>query len=198
MRDLALAVLMCLPALLFASAPASLLLVFPVVMVLFSRIRPEEVLDNYTRGQIHGYIAANPGERQSTIREALGLNTGTAVYHLQRLESERLIKSATDGPSRRYYPAGMNVPGPEPDRPSEVQRLVLSAITGAPGISQRGLGSLLDLSPATVNYHVERLEARGLLRRERAGMRYRLFVNLFTPDLRPEPADALQTAPGNG
>ena len=157
-----------------------------MLMVLYSRIRQDQVLDNYTRGQIHGYSMANPGEHYSSIRSALELNNGTLAYHLQRLENESVIKSAMDGTYRRYYPVNMKVPEPEEGALTEVQKLIVAKVSETPGISQRDIGSLMKLSPATVNYHVERLLAKGVIRRERAGMRYRIFVNEAVPGKPPE------------
>jgi len=162
-----------------------LLLLGPIFIFLYSRIRQDQILDNYTRGQIHGYIIANPGEHYSSIKSALELNNGTLAYHLQRLESEQVIKSAMDGTHRRYYPASMKVPEPEEGALTEVQKLIVAKVTETPGISQRDIGSLMKLSPATVNYHIERLVSKGVIRRERAGMRYRIFANEAVPGKPP-------------
>jgi predicted transcriptional regulator len=168
------------------------LLSVPLVGLLYSRIRQEQVLDNYTRGQVHGYILANPGEHYSGIRDALGLNNGCLAYHLRRLEGEHLVRSSSDGTHRRYYPAGMKVPEPPRDGLTEVQRLFVSAIMARPGVSQRELGQLMGLCPATVNFHLERLAARGVVRRERSGMRNRCFVNDVFPKNPPAPGGMAQ------
>jgi predicted transcriptional regulator len=152
------------------------MLAAPMLMLLYSRIRQDHILDNYTRGQVHGYILANPGEHYSSIRDALGLNNGCLIYHLRRLEAERLVKSSWDGTHRRFYPANMKLPELPRDGLTEVQRAFVSAVLSRPGISQRELGRLLGLCPATVNFHLERLEAKGAVRRVRAGMRYCCFV----------------------
>jgi predicted transcriptional regulator len=149
----------------------------PLMAFLYSRIRQDQVLDNYTRGQVHGYILANPGEHYSGIREALGLNNGCLAYHLKRLENERIVRSSSDGTHRRYYPANMSLPEQPRDGLTEVQRMLVSAMLARPGLSQRDLGRIMGLSPATVNFHLERLAAKGVVRRERVGMRNMCFVN---------------------
>jgi len=172
-------------AVFFGGTELGLLTLGPLFILLYSRIKQDHILDNYTRGQIHGYIIANPGEHYSSIKAALDLNNGTLAYHLQRLENESVIKSAMDGAHRRYYPVGMKVPEPKADALTEVQRMIISKITETPGISQRDIGALMGLSSATVNYHIERLLAKGVMHRERAGMRYRCFVNETVPGTRP-------------
>lgn len=154
-------------------------LLAPFFVFLYSKIRRDQILDNYTRGQIHGYILANPGEHYNSIKGALELNNGTLAYHLNRLESEQVIKSRIDGLYRRYYPATMKMPEPNGHALTEVQRSIMSKIKETPGISQRDIASLMKLSNATVNYHMERLLKKGTIRRERAGMRNRCFL---TPD----------------
>lgn len=160
-----------------------------LLMVLYSRIRQDQVLDNYTRGQVHGFIMANPGEHYSGIRDGLGLNNGCLAYHLKRLENERLVRSSWDGTHRRYWPANMSLPEQPRDGLTEVQRMFVGAMLSRPGISQRELGRLLGLCPATVNFHLERLTAKGVVRRERAGMRYRCFVNSVFPENPPAPEE---------
>jgi len=172
-------------AVFFGGTELGLLTLGPLFILLYSRIKQDQILDNYTRGQIHGYIIANPGEHYSSIKAALDLNNGTLAYHLQRLESESVIKSAMDGAHRRYYPVNMKVPEPEADALTEVQRIIVSKMSETPGISQRDIGALMHLSSATVNYHIERLLAKGVIRRERAGMRYRCFVNEAVPGKPP-------------
>jgi predicted transcriptional regulator len=173
----------------FGGTEVGLLALAPVLVFLYSKIQRDEILDNYTRGQIHGYILANPGEHYNAIKNALDINNGTLAYHLKRLETENIVKSRMDGLFRRYYPAGMKMPEPNGDALTEVQRTVLAKMKETPGISQTDIASLMKLSNATINYHIERLLKRGLVRRERAGMRYRCYiVDGATP---PEPPHEL-------
>jgi predicted transcriptional regulator len=151
-------------------------LLAPVFIFLYSKIKRDQILDNYTRGQIHGYILANPGEHYNSIKSALDLNNGTLAYHLNRLEQENIIKSRPDGLFKRFYPASMKMPEPNGSALTEVQRSIISKIKETPGISQRDIASLMKLSNATVNYHLERLLKKGTVRRERAGMRKRCYL----------------------
>lgn len=151
-------------------------LLAPVFIFLYSKIKRDEILDNYTRGQIHGYILANPGEHYNSIKGALDLNNGTLAYHLNRLEAENIIKSRLDGLFKRFYPASMKMPETNGHALTEVQRSIIAKIKETPGISQRDIASLMKLSNATINYHLERLLKKGAVRRERAGMRNRCYL----------------------
>lgn len=160
----------------FGGTEAGLLMLMPLLLLLYSKIKKEQILDNYTRGQIHGYIIANPGDHYSSIKNALDLNNGTLAYHLKRLEVEDIIRSRMDGLLRRYYPAGMKMPEPNGNALTEVQRTLMAKIKETPGISQSDIATLMKLSNATVNYHMERLLKKGVVRRQRAGMKYKCYL----------------------
>jgi len=161
-----------------------LYMLFPLFSLLYSKIQQDQVLDNYTRGQIHGYIVANPGDHYNSIRSALKLNNGTLAYHLKRLETENIVKSRPDGVYRRFYPVEMRVPDEDTSGLTDVQRVIMDKIRETPGISQKDIAGLLNVSAATVNYHMETLQDRAFVRRERAGMRVRYYVLDGAPTLR--------------
>jgi chitodextrinase len=71
----------------FGGTEAGLLMLMPLLLLLYSKIKKEQILDNYTRGQIHGYIIANPGDHYSSIKNALDLNNGTLDRKSTRLNS---------------------------------------------------------------------------------------------------------------
>jgi DNA-binding transcriptional ArsR family regulator len=71
---------------------------------LYSRIKKDRVLDNFTRGMIYGFIMSNPGVHYNFIKQKLGLNNGSIVYHLTVLERQELIKSERVGLYKRFYP----------------------------------------------------------------------------------------------
>ena len=84
------------------------------LLPLYSKIRREEVLDQYTRGKIHGYIIANPGEHYNSLKAQLRLKNGTLAYHLRVLEREGYVKSVRDGPFKRFYPQSWKTSAPAP------------------------------------------------------------------------------------
>jgi len=142
---------------------------------LYRKFRKKNVLDHYIRGQIHGYIMANPGEHYNAIKDALGLNNGTLAHHLKVLERERIIKSRSDGLYRRFYPAGMHVPEEDQGRLTEVQKIILRYIEESPGVTQKELTKLVGLSPSTVNYHTKKMIQKGYIRAVRRGISVRYY-----------------------
>ncbi len=75
---------------------------------LYTRLNKDEILDQSTKENIHGYIIANPGEHYNVIRKRLNIRNGTLAYHLNVLKREKLIKSRRDGIYKRFYPAEMS------------------------------------------------------------------------------------------
>jgi len=149
-----------------------------LLLPLYTRLRPHQVTDQFVRGQILGYVKANPGETYTSIRRALHLGNGQFVYHARVLETQGLIRSVKDGANRRFYPAGMKVPTEIRDlQLNHVQRIIYSIVMEYPGISQRKIAKLVNLSPSTVSYHVNIMTKTGVIERRRSGRLMICFAN---------------------
>jgi hypothetical protein len=137
---------------------------------LYSKIRKEEVLDQFVRGQVFGYVQANPGDHYSSIRQTLHLKNGTLAYHLRTLERESFIFSRMDGIFRRFYPSGA-----DPARIrmrgnlKETHRKMLELVEASPGITPKELAIKLGTSHQVASYHIRLLSRRGRIRLETKG-----------------------------
>jgi predicted transcriptional regulator len=141
-----------------------------VLIPLYTRLKPEQVTDHFIRGQILGYVKANPGETYTHIRKALKLTNGTFVYHVRILESQGHIRSVKDGANRRFYPAEMRIPTEVKDvELNQVQRMIYTIVMEYPGISQTKIAKMVKLAPSTVNYHVNIMSKVGVIERKRSG-----------------------------
>lgn len=147
-----------------------------LLIPLYTRIHKKEVLDQFTRGKVYGYVIANPGDHYSSIKSSLNISNGALAYHLQVLERESLIKSRRDGVYRRFYPIDMRVPSGGWGL-KESQLMIIEKIRETPGISQRDIASFLGISSSTVSYHMEELLRTGLVIKERQGMRLRYYLS---------------------
>jgi len=136
---------------------------------MYTKIKRERVLDHFVRGQIFGYIQANPGEHYNAIKDALGLTNGSLAHHLRTLEREQFVKSKRYGLYRRFYPMNYRMPADDVYQPNEVQQTILATIRDRPGITQKEIAGRLGLTPPTVNYHINVLSDRNLIRVERMG-----------------------------
>jgi predicted transcriptional regulator len=148
---------------------------------LYSRIKKEKTLDNYIRGQIHGYILAKPGCHYNQIKQTLNLNNGTLAYHLRKLEREEFIKSQRDGMYKRFYPQGLKIPK-RTLKLSKMQKRILDVITMNPGISQKEVAKEVGISAPAVIYHIGVLAGAKLVRREKKGSRVEYYIILQADD----------------
>ena len=140
-----------------------------ILVPLYSRLKKEEMLDNYTRGEIRGYIVANPGAHYSRIKRDLDLNNGTLIYHLTTLEREGFIYSHRDDYYRRFYPRGRK-PRPGPNL-TTVQETIIEMLLENPGLSSEEVAVRLNKSRKVVNYHLVWLRRWGQVEAKDDGRR---------------------------
>lgn len=152
------------------------LALFMLIVPLYTKIRREKVLDHFVRGQIYGYILANPGEHYNAIKLALGLTNGSLAHHLRTLEREEFVKSRKFGLYRRFYPKHMRIPEDGDFRMNNVQKSIVDVIDENPGISQKEIAMVINITPPTVNYHIGILANTKMIRVVREGRRTNCFV----------------------
>jgi DNA-binding MarR family transcriptional regulator len=128
---------------------------FYYIYLLYTRIKKEYILDNFTRGEIFGYIKANPGVHFSEIKRALELKNGSLAYHIKTLEKRELIVSRRDRGYKRFYPKTMKLPDRNIRELIPVQRNIMHIVNESPGISQTAIAEKLDISFQLVHYHVK-------------------------------------------
>jgi predicted transcriptional regulator len=172
---LALAVFLALGGIAVGWNEVVMLAVITQLLPLYSKIRREEVLDQYTRGKIHGYIIANPGEHYNSLKAQLKLKNGTLAYHLRVLEREGYVKSARDGPFKRFYPQEAAVPKHRSEF-SSIQEIVLENVRASPGITQNDVAVRMGVSSQVVNYHIRNLVRAGRIRLQREGRTTRCYL----------------------
>ena len=143
---------------------------------LYSKIKREDVLDHFVRGQIYGYVLANPGEHYNGIKQALHLTNGSLAHHLKTLEREEFVRSRRFGLYRRFYPQHFKIPEGDAFFPNHIQRSLLTVVAAEPGMSQKELSMRLGLTPPTVNYHVGILAEHGFVRVLHSGRKTQLYA----------------------
>jgi len=142
---------------------------------LYSRLKDDQVLDQFTRGQIFGYIRVHPGDSYTDIKRNLDLNAGTLTYHLDVLERGGLVRSMTRGARKLFYPIEVRPPE-DGGGLHEVQQRLLRVLNEAPGTAVADLGALLGIGRQLALYHLRLLAQQGLVRLERQGVRLRAFA----------------------
>jgi predicted transcriptional regulator len=132
-----------------------------VSLIMYSKIKRENMLKNAVRKRIFDYIIENPGMHYRGILNDLDLPMGVLTYHLNRLEKAQYIRSRQDGMYRRFY-----TKGPKTEMRfflSDIQESILSVIKENQGISQSKIAEKIQVSRKVVNYHVNILDQAGLI-----------------------------------
>lgn len=140
-------------------------LVFP----LYTRLKKEEILDHFVRGQIYGFVMSHPGEHYNAIREHLKVTNGTLSHHLRTLEMQGFVKSHRDGVLKRFYPVDMRIPRDKGIKLSDLQMGVVEVIRSSDGATQADICKELGVSQQCVSYNLRNLSREGVLRFERDG-----------------------------
>ena len=145
-----------------------------LLLPLFTRLRHREVLNQFTRGEIYGFIKANPGASLTAVRENLDLSNGVVAYHLRVLLREEYIVARREGGYKRFYPVDMQVPRKRVHF-TRLQIDIAEKATLHPGISQSSLARMLGESKQVVSYNLKVLIAAGVVRVEREGARMLVY-----------------------
>ncbi|MBN1390232.1 MAG: winged helix-turn-helix transcriptional regulator [Candidatus Thermoplasmatota archaeon] len=148
---------------------------FIALTPLYSKLRPEHLLNNRLRKRIYVYVQNHPGEHFRSILTHLDLTNGTLAHHLYTLEKEDLVRSQRDGLYRRFYPAGYQI---DPDQISltDIQQRIIDIIKERPGLSQKDISLALGLSNSTVNYNIKSMKEKGLIEVKKDGKNTRILI----------------------
>lgn len=146
---------------------------------LYSKLKPEHLLNNRLRKRIYVFVQNHPGEHFRSILTHLNLTNGTLAHHLYTLEKENLIRSQRDGLYRRFYPAGYQI---DPTKVSltAIQQRIIDLVNDEPGLSQKEISQNLELSNSTVNYNIKSMKEKGLLEVRKDGKSTRIFPSKDT------------------
>ena len=138
-----------------------------------------DILSLDSRKRIYEFVETNSGSHLREIGRKCDLPLGTALYHLDRLESEGLLTVRRDGRYKRYFPS-TGLGRRDKDFLSAfrhaVPRRIAVALLRWPLLTQRELCQMIGVSRSTLSFHVNSMIERGIVRREpsRPENRYRL------------------------
>ena len=155
------------------------------VVPLYVKRKQDKTLENFTRGEIFGFINAHPGTYFNHMKYALNLNNGTLAYHLNVLEHDKLVYSQTDGRYRRFYPVDARMPSVNDENGkihtfihlNPTQDRIINVIQNEPGLTQKEIAKLVGKSRQVVNYNINSMAEQGIIKLERDGKNTRCYVN---------------------
>lgn len=148
---------------------------------LYNRVQREGSFENETRRRIFDEVRTRPGQSIAQIADVVGVSHSTASYHLERLSAFNLLAATQDGNKMRYFVNGGLFSEEERRVLSALSngetRRVLSTILARPGSYRAELTHVLGVSSPTVNWHLSRLLASGLVAEEPRGRNRYLFAD---------------------
>jgi predicted transcriptional regulator len=147
---------------------------FTMLAPLYMKIRKDELLSQYTRGRVHGFIEANPGAHYSLIKRTLDLRNGTLAYHLDILEKSGLIMRKKDGFKERFFPANRKIK--EINYLSKAEEAVIDEIRAKPGISQKAIASKLRISQPLTSYYTTKMADMGIITSVKEGKEIKYYL----------------------
>jgi DNA-binding transcriptional ArsR family regulator len=141
---------------------------------LYSRLRRSELLENGVRERIYRAVEGQPGLSIIQVCRGATVGWGTAVYHLQRLERDRLIVSRRDGQYRRFYLNGQalaeaaQAAGPAAKLLAHpLARSLAAQVAANPGAPQKDICAALGIAPPLASKWLGRLQQAGLVTSQR-------------------------------
>ena len=154
-----------------------------IIVPMYSRLKREETLDHFVRGQVFDHIRKNPGTHYNEMKKDLGVNNGTLAYHLRVLELQGFIKAERQGLYKRFYDISVKDTKGKGIRFSELQQKIIETVKKQPGMSQTDIAKELDVSISVVNYNIKILIKNKAIRVESMGSKQICFVIL--PEVEP-------------
>jgi len=124
------------------------------------RLSMEEILENENRLKIIDIIIDQPGIHFNALLRDIGISAGNLAWHLDLLETFKVIRKERMGQYLLYYPYLEKNPISRLDpklQKSKTTLEVLQLIDDNPGIYQNQIAKRLDLDHKTVKYHIDKL-----------------------------------------
>jgi len=166
-------------------------LVFLLASMFGVLTRGKSTSDLELRGIIIGIIEAKPGVHYRWIKFHSGSSNGGCTYHLRKLEKEGLIRSKRDGVFKRFYPNSppLVVEDADLEELKSLSAKIQDVMERNPNASQAEIGALLGESRQKINYHVNKLQERNVVKKP-------LTLSLSILELLKEHPGASQTEVG--
>lgn len=137
-----------------------------LLVPLFHRLGPMDVLGNANRRRVYEEVRARPGVSVAELVASVGLARVLVRHHLRMLETHRLVRATAWRRRRTYAVVGEEAGRAACELKDPTRRRVAAAIARSGRATQKDLVGALGLSQRLVSYHLARLEDSGLVRTE--------------------------------
>lgn len=140
---------------------------------LFSRVRPDQMLDHPIRAHIYEAIKADPGIHYQALVRRIGKGSSVVDHHLRKLDLGNYISVQKGRGFTCFFPKGVvdhRIMMVVPVLRTEGASRVLREVVKQPGQSVSEVARSVGIAKSTVSYHVSRLRKVHLLEEGRALM----------------------------
>ncbi len=145
------------------------------------RLSLEDVLENQNRNKIIDIILKQPGIHFNELLRETELAPGNLVWHLDILETYKIIGKKRIGNFLAYFPYYQKNPISNIDIELEKSKLtleILQRIEEKPGIWNSLITKEMEVDHKTIHYHVKKLIELGLIHIKKDGRKKKLYPNL--------------------
>jgi len=145
------------------------------------RLSLDEVLENENRNKIMDLILSEPGIHFNELLRKTGLAAGNLVWHLDILETYKIIGKKRIGNFIAYFPYYQRNPISNIDLKLQKSKLtleVLEMIEDHPGIWNNLITKKFKVDHKTILYHINKLKELDLINIKKEGRKRKFFPNL--------------------
>jgi predicted transcriptional regulator len=144
------------------------------------RLSLEEVLENKNRNKIIDLILNEPGIHFNELLRKTGLAAGNLVWHLDILQTYKIIGKKRVGNFIAYFPYYQKNPLSNVDLKLQKSKLtleILEMIEEEPGIWNNIITTKFKVDHKTIHYHLNKLIELGLIKLEKEGRKQKIYPN---------------------
>ena len=138
-----------------------------IPVILYTRLRKKDALEDFNRGQIYRTINEHPGVRFSEIRKKVGIGNGVLTYHLKVLQNMKFVKGVGDKTLKRFYLWGETATlPPDLEKPfTPIQRAIVDYLSNNNWSTQKDMVDALHEKQQTISKSLKKLEQGNIVKR---------------------------------
>jgi predicted transcriptional regulator len=144
------------------------------------RLSLDEVLENENRNKIIDLILNEPGIHFNELLRKTGLAAGNLVWHLDILQTYKIIGKKRVGNFLTYFPYYQKNPLSNVDLKLQKSKLtleILEMIEDKPGIWNNIITKKFKVDHKTIHYHIYKLNELGLIKLKKEGRKKKIYPN---------------------
>ncbi|MFX0032000.1 MAG: winged helix-turn-helix transcriptional regulator [Candidatus Hodarchaeota archaeon] len=145
------------------------------------RLSLEEVLENENRNKIIDLILKRPGIHFNELLRETGIAAGNLVWHLDILETYKVIGKQRISNFIAYFPYYQKNPVSNLNIELSKSKLtleILEMIEREPGLWNNLITKRLKVDHKTIQYHIDKLKELGLINFKKDGRKKKIYPNL--------------------